>query len=82
MLLLTIRDICASFDIDGKYVSCREIASGNINRTNKVKFIRNGEQKEYVLQRINKDVFKELIVIVILYPGVFLDSCFCSFNCV
>lgn len=56
---MTIRDICASFDIDGKYVSCREIASGNINSTYKVKFIRNGEQKEYVLQRINKEVFKE-----------------------
>ena len=56
---MTIKDICASFDIGGKYISCTEIVSGNINCTYKVKFKRDGEDKEYVLQRINKLVFKE-----------------------
>lgn len=56
---MTIKDICARFDIGGKYIGCEEIVSGNINCTYKVRFIRNGKSKAYILQRINKAVFKE-----------------------
>ena len=56
---MTVKDICALFDIGGRYISCSEIVSGNINSTYRVKFIREGKLKEYVLQRINKVVFKE-----------------------
>lgn len=56
---MTIRDICAQFDIGGKYVSCKEISTGNVNCTYCVEFKRDGEQKNYILQRINKNVFKE-----------------------
>ena len=56
---MTIRDICAEFNIDGKYVSCQELTTGNINNTYQVKFIRDGQEKKYIIQRINKNVFKQ-----------------------
>ncbi len=56
---MTIKDICALFDIGGTYLGCKEIGSGNINSTFRVSFERNGAQKEYILQKINKKVFKE-----------------------
>ncbi len=56
---MTIKDICALFDIGGTYLGCKEIVSGNINSTFKVSFVRDGEKKEYILQKINKQVFKE-----------------------
>ena len=56
---MTIKDICALFDIGGTYFGCKEIVSGNINSTYKVSFIRDGAQKDYILQKINKQVFKE-----------------------
>ncbi|MBQ7236980.1 MAG: aminoglycoside phosphotransferase family protein [Clostridia bacterium] len=56
---MTIKDICASFRIDGRYVGCEELSTGNINCTYQVKFIRDGEEKNYIVQKINKTVFKE-----------------------
>ena len=55
--ILTIKEICASFDIGGQYVGCNELSTGNINNTYKVEYIRDGEQKVYIIQRINKTVF-------------------------
>ena len=56
---MTIQDICASFDVGGKYISCTELTSGNINNTYKVTFLRDGKEKKYIVQRINKHVFKQ-----------------------
>ena len=56
---MTIKDICEHFEIGGKYKGCVEISSGNINSTYRVDFLRDGESKQYILQRINKTVFKE-----------------------
>ncbi len=56
---MTIREICESFNIGGKYVNCNVVSTGNINCTYKVKYIRDGEEKNYILQRINKNVFTE-----------------------
>ncbi len=56
---MTIKDICALFDIGGTYLGCKEIESGNINSTFRVSFERDGVPKEYILQKINKRVFKE-----------------------
>lgn len=56
---MTIQEICSCFNLGGKYVSCKELTTGNINCTYHVKFIRDGEKKSYILQRINKTVFKE-----------------------
>ena len=55
---MTIREICSSFCIAGTYVGCQELSTGNINSSFKVKFVRDGEEKNYIIQRINKSVFK------------------------
>ena len=54
---MTIHDICESFDIGGRYVSCTELSTGNINSTYHVKYVRDGENKDYIVQKINKNVF-------------------------
>ena len=56
---MTVREICELFNIGGKYVGCEEVSTGNINCTYKVNYIRDGVDKSYILQRINKLVFKE-----------------------
>ncbi len=55
---MTIQEICSLFDIGGKYLGCKELSVGNINNTYIIDFIRDGEQKHYCLQRINKKAFK------------------------
>lgn len=56
---MTVRDICSEFNIGGKYISCAELSTGNINNTYQVRFLRDGEEKNYIIQRINKSVFTE-----------------------
>ena len=56
---MTIKEICSCFNIDGKYLRCKEISTGNINSTYQVDFRSDNEIKEYIVQRINKSVFKE-----------------------
>lgn len=54
---MTIKEICSSFNIQGKYVECKEISTGNINSTYEVGFIEGGQKNRYIVQRINKKVF-------------------------
>ena len=56
---MTIQDICASFDIGGRYVRCKELSTGIINCTYHVEYFRDGMRKDYIVQRINTEVFKE-----------------------
>ncbi len=56
---MTIQEICTSFNIDGKYAGCRELSTGNINCTYLVKFENGNEEKNYIVQKINVNVFKE-----------------------
>ena len=56
---MTIREICEAFSIEGKYVGCVELSTGNINNTYQVGFRRDGQEKKYIIQRINKNVFKQ-----------------------
>ena len=53
---MQIEKIASSFRIDGTPVSCQEFGSGHINSTYKVI---TDTAAEYVLQRINKYVFKD-----------------------
>ncbi|MBR2871549.1 MAG: aminoglycoside phosphotransferase family protein [Clostridia bacterium] len=55
---MTIQEICSFFDIGGKYVGCKELSTGIINSTYHVEYIRDGERKDYIVQKINKTVFK------------------------
>lgn len=52
-----MKDIIRQFDIDGEAVSIEKYGSGHINRTFLVTTDRN---KRYILQRINRSVFKDI----------------------
>ena len=56
---LTIKEICSSFNVEGDYVSCEEVPTGNINSTFKVEYNKDGDLKHYIVQKINKNVFKQ-----------------------
>lgn len=59
--ILTIQDICSMFEIGGKYISCKELSTGNINCTYQVNYIKEGVNKSYIAQRINDKVFTDPI---------------------
>lgn len=54
-----IEKICRIFQIRGEYRSCEVLTLGHINTTYKVYFYRDGEIKDYILQRVNTYVFKD-----------------------
>ena len=54
-----IREVCEKFNICGEYHSCEVVNSGHINTTYLVKYLRNGELKNYILQRVNTYVFRD-----------------------
>jgi len=53
-----ILQLCKDFNIKGNLVNFKIFKSGHINTTLLVRFEHDGEIKEYVLQKINKYVFK------------------------
>jgi len=53
-----IAAIVSRFDIDGEVVSSRPYGSGHINDTRYVAVKKDGAIREYILQKINKNVFK------------------------
>ena len=59
---MQIEKIASSFQIDGRPISCKEFGTGHINYTIKVL---TDTGFEYVLQRINKYVFKDPIRLMI-----------------
>lgn len=59
-----IREACDVFCITGEYRSYETISMGHINTTYKVYFYRNGELKDYILQKVNTYVFKNPVDIM------------------
>ena len=59
-----IEQICRKFQIAGDYIRCEVITYGHINTTYKVYFLRDGEIKDYILQRVNTFVFKHPVDIM------------------
>ncbi len=53
-----ILEVCKRFGLAGEYRSYEVINSGHINTTYRVYFFRDGEIKDYILQRVNTYVFK------------------------
>ncbi len=51
--------ICRKFQIEGEYLRSEQITYGHINTTYRVCFLRNGEEKDYILQKVNTFVFKD-----------------------
>jgi len=55
-----LRAIIDRFDFPGDLADCREIKTGHINRTYRLRFGQSeGDSRDYVLQRINDYVFKK-----------------------
>ena len=53
-----IREVCDRFAIRGEYQRYEVVESGHINTTYRVYYLRNGEIKDYILQRVNTYVFQ------------------------
>ncbi len=56
-----IRAVCERFQIQGEYRSFDLLSNGHINTSYQVFFYRNGELKDYILQKINTYVFQDPI---------------------
>ena len=55
-----ISHIIAQFDFEGELLSFKEFGSGHINQTYIVKYSNNSAVKRYVLQQVNRSVFKDI----------------------
>jgi len=56
-----LRAITAEFDIRGDFVSSCPYGSGHINNTYAVAFDQGGRPARYILQRINRNVFPDVL---------------------
>ena len=65
-----IRDVVSNFNVEGEFVSAVPYGSGHINNTKYVVINENGKNKEYILQRINKNVFKDPAKLMENYTSV------------
>lgn len=54
-----IKELCDKFSVKGEFRSFKKIENGHINQTYVVYYLRDGEIKDYILQRVNTYVFKE-----------------------
>ena len=63
-MVTDLKHIGSLFGLQGEYLSCEVIKSGNINRTYKVVYFRDGEEKTYIIQRINTFVFKNPVKVM------------------
>ena len=60
-----LQEICEKFKIDGQFLGYEEVKLGHINSTYYAHYIRpNGDDRKYVLQKINMYVFKNPRIIM------------------
>lgn len=59
-----IREVCERFQIQGEYRSYVVLSNGHINTSYQVFFFRNGELKDYILQKVNTYVFHDPIAVM------------------
>ena len=59
-----IKAVCEKFQIKGEYQSFAVLSGGHINSSYQVFFIRRGEIKDYILQKINTYVFHDPIAMM------------------
>ena len=65
-----IRHIIDSFTVEGEFASAKPYGNGHINDTRYVEMRKDGEINAYVLQKINKNVFKKPDELMANYVGV------------
>ena len=54
-----ILEVCQRFALEGKYLRYEVLNSGHINSTYRVYFFRDGEEKDYIIQKVNTYVFTD-----------------------
>lgn len=54
---MTIQKICEAFNVEGTYVNCEPVSTGIINNTYYVRFMNGISENNYIIQKINKNVF-------------------------
>lgn len=59
-----IKSVCAAFGLQGEYRGYELLSGGHINTTYRVCFFRDGEIKDYILQKINTYVFTDPIAVM------------------
>ena len=57
----TLKEVCERFLIEGEFRRFEVINSGHINTTYRVYYFRHGEEKDYIVQRVNTYVFQNPI---------------------
>ena len=57
-MAMEIKQIIDNFNVEGSFVSAEPYGSGHINSTKYVVMEKDGARREYILQKINKNVFK------------------------
>ncbi len=62
--------LCKVFGVEGEYSSYVEITSGNINNTYKMTVDNNGRADEYIVQRVNTNIFKNAVGLMGNVKGV------------
>ena len=67
---MSVENIVYSFDIEGRVVDYVPFGNGHINETKLVTVDNGGKKVQYVLQRINKNVFKSPEQLMENYVGV------------
>lgn len=59
-----LREVCDLFCLKGEYRSYEVLNSGHINTTYRVYYFRDGELKDYILQKVNTYVFQDPISVM------------------
>ncbi len=59
-----IKEVCGVFGLQGEYRSYEVVNSGHINTTYRVYFFRDGEIKDYILQKVNTYVFQDPVSVM------------------
>ena len=54
-----LKNVCDRFGLQGEYRYYEVLNKGHINSTYRVYYIRNGEMKDYILQKVNTYVFQD-----------------------
>ncbi len=69
-LNFNIEEILNAFDFGGRFKSCRVIGDGHINDTFAFTFDVNGEEKNYLVQELNTNVFRKPVELMNNVVGV------------
>ena len=65
-----IQRIVEAFDVDGEFELAKPYGNGHINDTRYIEMHKDGETRAYILQKINKNVFKNPPELMENYVGV------------